>query len=137
MVTGSCLCGGVKFRIQGELAPIQICHCEQCRKAQGGPFASNIPVEATAFEWLAGRELLLQFESSPGKLRHFCSRCGAPVYSERSSLPGVMRVRAGLIDGPLPTQVESHAYVASKANWWPINDDLPQHATGWAPPKPG
>lgn len=131
MYTGSCLCGGVQFRIRTELAPIQVCHCEQCRKAQGGPFATNIPVESSAFEWVAGRDLLKSFESSPGKLRHFCSKCGSPIYSERSSLPSVMRVRAGLIDGPLRAQIESHAYVASKANWWSINDDVPQHAAGY------
>ncbi len=130
MYTGSCLCGSVRFRIHAELAPIQICHCGQCRKAQGGPFATNIPVESSAFEWLAGRELLRAFESTPGKLRHFCGTCGSPVYSERSSVPGVMRLRAGLLDGPLGTPIESHAYVASKADWWTINDNLPQHADG-------
>ncbi len=33
MVSGSCLCGGVRFRIEGGLAPTQVCHCGQCRKA--------------------------------------------------------------------------------------------------------
>lgn len=131
MYTGSCLCGGVRFRIHAELAPIQVCHCEQCRKAQGGPFATNIPVESSTFEWLAGRDLLRAFESTPGKLRHFCGTCGSPVYSERNNVPGVMRVRAGLLDGPLRTQIESHAYVASKANWWTIQDAAPQHAGGY------
>jgi hypothetical protein len=49
MHTGGCLCGGIRFRVQGNLAPIELCHCSQCRKAQGGPFASNIPVAAAAF----------------------------------------------------------------------------------------
>ena len=47
--TGSCLCGGVRFRIEGELGPVQVCHCTQCRKAQGGPFAAVIPVAASAY----------------------------------------------------------------------------------------
>nr|WP_298173112.1 GFA family protein [uncultured Pseudomonas sp.] len=54
MYTGSCLCGGVQFRIDAQLEPIQLCHCSQCRKAQGGPFASNIPVNLADFHLLGG-----------------------------------------------------------------------------------
>jgi len=131
--TGSCLCGGVKFRICSELAPIQVCHCGQCRKAQGGPFATNIPVLASALEFTAGEQLLKAYESSPGKSRFFCSVCGSPIYSARDALPDVVRVRAGLVNEPLPVRPESHAYVRSKCNWWPIQDELPQYMEAYAP----
>ena len=75
MHTGGCLCGGVRFALEGELQPIQLCYCAECRKAQGGPVASNIPVDAGAFKLLSGADLLREFESSPGKQRVFCSRC--------------------------------------------------------------
>ena len=126
MYTGSCLCGGVAFRIECELDSIQICHCSQCRKAQGGPFATNIPVPEAEFFFATGADLLKAFESSPGKQRVFCGQCGSPIYSKKDRLPGVVRVRAGLINEPLSVLPESHAYVGSKANWWSINDGLPQ-----------
>lgn len=126
MYTGNCLCGGVQFRIDAQLAPIQVCHCSQCRKAQGGPFATNTPVSTAVFQLLSGAELLKVFEASPGKQRVFCSQCGSPVYSKRDSLPGVLRIRAGLINEPLAVQPALHAYTASKANWWTIDDHLPQ-----------
>lgn len=125
MHQGSCLCGAVSFRIHEALAPIQICHCGQCRKAQGGAFASNIPVAQNAFELLTGGEQLRAFESSPGKRRVFCGHCGSPIYSQTEKLPGVLRIRAGTLDGELPSWPEAHYYVASKANWWGINDGLP------------
>ena len=50
MYTGRCLCGGITFRISEELAPITVCHCHQCRRAQGGPVGTNIPVSAANFE---------------------------------------------------------------------------------------
>ncbi len=131
--TGSCLCGGVQFRIESLLAPIQICHCGQCRKAQGGPFATNAPVDAAVFRLLAGAELLTAYESSPGKQRVFCRRCGSPVYSRRDSLPGVLRIRAGLIDEPLAVPLEAHYQTGSKAGWWPIDDELPQFEGARAP----
>ena len=135
--TGACLCGGVAFEIESDLEPIQICHCVQCRKAQGGPFAANIPVAASAFRLLAGEQLLKSYESSPGKQRLFCGQCGSPVYSRRASVPGVVRIRAGLINEPLPVQPAWHAYVGSKSNWWHIDDGLPQYQEGHVPPSAG
>lgn len=126
MLTGSCLCGAIRFRIETELAPIQVCHCSQCRKAQGAPFATNTPVSTADFHLLGGAELLRSFESSPGKERVFCSRCGSPIYSRKDSVPGVLRIRAGLLDGALAARPVAHFHTASKANWWAIDDALPQ-----------
>ena len=133
MVTGSCLCGGVQFRIDAPLEPIQVCHCSQCRKAQGTPFATNLPVETKAFTLVQGAELLSEYESSPGKRRLFCRRCGSPIYSRKDTLPGVVRIRAGLINEPIEVKPIAHFHVASKANWWPITDSLPQFPEAYVP----
>lgn len=126
MYTGSCLCGGVQFEIMGELEPIQICHCIQCRKAQGSAIVTNIPVLESNFKLLSGEELIGCFESSPGKRRCFCKNCGSPVYSKTEKLPGVVRIRAGTLDGDLDTAPQAHFYVKYKANWFTIGDELPQ-----------
>src|SRR5437773_491584 len=131
--TGSCLCGGVSFRVEGELEPIQVCHCQQCRKAHGGPFATVVPVAVSAFRFVSGEQLLKSYESSPGKQRVFCSRCGSPVLSRRQALPNVVRVRVGLINESLKVGLAWHAYAGSKCNWWPIEDGAPQYKEGHAP----
>jgi hypothetical protein len=110
--TGSCLCGGVKFSIHAELEPIQMCHCSQCRKAQGGAFATNTPVSLTNFDLKSGAELLTEYESSPGKRRFFCCTCGSPIYSSRDSLANVIRIRSGLLDEPLKVKPCFHFYTA-------------------------
>ncbi|MEX1032092.1 MAG: GFA family protein [Cellvibrionaceae bacterium] len=133
MYTGSCLCKGVTFQIDGHLEPIQICYCSQCRKAQGSALATNIPVATSAFTLLSGEELLQGYESSPGKKRVFCSRCGSPVYSQRATLPDVVRIRAGLLDGELNTQAIAHFHTASKPNWWEIHGDLQQFPEAYEP----
>lgn len=135
MYTGSCLCGGVRFRLAQEPEPIQVCHCSQCRKAQGTPFATNAPIGESAFTLEQGAGLLRAYESSPGKQRVFCSRCGSPIYSRKDSLPGVLRLRAGLIDQPLATaRPVAHFHVESKVNWWEIREDgLPQFAQAYDP----
>ena len=132
MITGSCLCGGIRFEIDQPLAPIQVCHCSQCRKAQGTVFATNIPVAEAHFRLQEGAELLRSYSSSPGKQRCFCDRCGSPIYSCHEQIPGVLRVRAGILDGELESRMQAHFFTAHKANWFEINDNLPCFA-GRAP----
>ena len=126
MYTGSCLCGGVQFRIDAELDPIEFCYCRQCRKASGTAFASNASAPASEFHVIVGAELLNSFESSPGERRVFCARCGSPIISRKSSVPDVVRVRVGTINEPLSVRPAAHYHVASKCNWWQIRDGLPQ-----------
>lgn len=136
---GSCLCGGISFTIAGPLAPVQACHCVQCRQAQGGPVATNIPVEASALTFHRGEGLLQHYESSPGKIRAFCRVCGSPVFSKRNALPGVLRIRAGLQQEPVAAVLVFHAFTGSKAAWWPICGGLPEYPQGapqWPAPAP-
>lgn len=133
MHSGGCLCGAVRYEISGELAPIQVCHCSQCRKAQGGPFATNIPVPRSAFRLLSGESALAEYRASPEKKRVFCRTCGSPIYSARDALPETLRVCAGTLDEPLRTKLEAHYYVDSRARWWPLEDNLPRYGGA----KPG
>ena len=135
MHTGSCLCGDVKFQIDGKLEPIQVCHCLQCRKAHGTPFSTNISVSAADFRLLSGERALTRYESSPGKVRVFCNRCGSPVYSAKDTDPDIYRVRAGLLNEALSVRPVAHFYTASKCNWWPIADGLPQFPDAYVPHK--
>lgn len=126
MITGNCLCQGVRFEIDGALEPIQMCHCKECRQAQGTPFVTNIPVATSALRIIAGEHLLKAFESSPGKQRVFCSDCGSPILSRRDNQPDVVRIRAGSLNEAIAARPAFHIFVGDKANWWQITDQLPQ-----------
>jgi hypothetical protein len=130
MHVGRCLCGGVEFSIAGDLAPIEICYCKQCQRAQGTAMATNIPVSVASLRILRGEQLIKSFESSPGKQRCFCGSCGSPIYSKRETLPGVVRIRIGLLDGNPAAKPIAHFHTNSKPIWWAIGDDLPQRSEG-------
>ena len=125
--TGGCLCGAVRYEVTGDLAPIQLCHCGQCRKAQGGPFGANIPVAAAAFRLVLGEDALREYRASPGKRRVFCGVCGGPVFSQRDDAPETLRLRAGGLDVTEGLAVGLHIQTASAAGWWQIDDDLPAY----------
>jgi hypothetical protein len=124
MHQGSCLCGRIRFEVAGKLAGIQLCHCSDCRRAQGSAFAANMPVRAADFRLIAGAPK--SYESSPGKERLFCADCGSPIISRTVAAPGMVRVRAGLLAEQVETKAVFHFHVDSKASWLPITDTLPQ-----------
>jgi len=128
MVEGSCLCGGVRYRYDGEIEEISICHCSQCRKAQGSAFAAVSPVASARFEIIAGADLLKEYRSSPGKVRVFCATCGSPIYSAKDDLPEIRRLRLGTVDSPFVCADAFHIFTGSKASWWQYDDGLPCYA---------
>jgi ADP-ribosyl-[dinitrogen reductase] hydrolase len=100
---GSCLCGAIEYEIDNIDMPITHCHCKTCRKAHAAPFASTAGVMREHFRWLKGEDKLSAFESSQGKLRHFCSVCGSHLMAERLNLPHVIVRVATLDEDPLMT----------------------------------
>lgn len=124
-MTGQCLCGEVGYGIHGRIVAMYQCHCSRCRRASGSSFATNLAVEASGFEILRGADALSAFEQPAGTIRHFCSRCGSPVYSRSDPMGDLVYVRAGTLDGDPRVRPEVHLHVASKAAWDVIADDLP------------
>lgn len=131
MITGSCLCRGIRFEIDATPGLVSVCHCEDCRKAQGSAFAVNAPVPRASLRFTAGEDLLASFESTPGKHRAFCSRCGSPVFSRRDDDPDTVRIRLGTIDGDPGVRPAVHGWTSDKAAWERLPEDgLPRFATG-------
>lgn len=126
MLTGSCLCGTVRYEIAGDPALMYYCHCGTCRKANGSSFATNLIVPADDFAVVAGRERLSAFESSPGKRRWFCAGCGSPIYSHGEQTASMVSVRCGTLDGDPGARPAVHTYVATRAPWFEVTDQLPQ-----------
>jgi hypothetical protein len=128
MHAGSCLCGAVRYTVRGDIGAAVYCHCGRCRKAGGSAFATNAVVAAEAFELVEGAGMATTFSTPEGVHRVFCSRCGSPLISRRDSQPDLVRLRVGTLDTPLPGRPGAHIFVASKAAWFDICDDLPQYA---------
>jgi hypothetical protein len=128
MHKGSCLCGAVRYEVRGDLGAAMYCHCSRCRKASGTAFASNAVIAAGDFVVVQGEDALRTFSTPQGVHRVFCSKCGSPLTSRRDNLPDVLRLRLGSLDTPVPAAPSAHIFVGSKAAWWEIRDQLPQHA---------
>jgi len=136
-VRGSCLCGGVKFEIDGPLLRPLNCHCTFCRKQQGAAFRSRARVRRDDFKWLQGEELLTYYEATPGYRRGFCRVCGSPIVNRAEPSSPLAQhnpqsldefgIALAVLDDDPSVRPESHCFVASKAPWFEITDDLPQY----------
>src|SRR5690606_1726891 len=124
MISGSCLFGKVKYEISGEVGDIVHCHCVTCRKAHGAAFSSVAAVQDRDFK-LSGQEILNVYESSPGKMRHFCSICGTHVYAKRVGTEHII-LRLGSLDSDPQSREKNHIWVSQKASWYSIKNNLPE-----------
>jgi hypothetical protein len=123
----SCLCGGLRYEIQGEIGDIVQCHCRKCRKANGTAFATNAPIKKADFKIVQGEHLLKKFQSSATTQRCFCADCGSPIISIKTETPDLYRLRIGTLDTPLQQKPTQHIFAASKAEWDTICDGFVQH----------
>lgn len=123
--SGGCLCGGVRYRVDGTLSDVGACHCSQCRRTTGHYFAATTcKREALGFDT---DETLAWYESSPGIYRGFCARCGASLFW-RDSRREEIDILAGTLDKPTGLKLVDHIFVADKGDYYEITDGLPQRA---------
>ena len=126
MYEGSCLCGSIRYTIEGELSDFGYCHCQSCRKASGTAHAANASVDRSRFRLNDPDGYLNEYESSPGKVRAFCSQCGSPLFAFLTVSPDLVRIRMGTLDTPFEKTARAHTWVSEKAPWHLIEGNLPQ-----------
>lgn len=122
MLTGGCLCGAVRFEIDGTLGPITCCHCSRCRRASGSAFTTAGSVDRDCFRVTSGSDLVAEYASSPHYRRAFCTRCGSQLWGRPDEYP-VLLVRAGGLDEDPGTRIVAHIMMGSKAAWLEADDD--------------
>ena len=122
-LTGSCLCGAVRFEAHGAPRPVIVCHCGQCRKWSGHQVAATaVPrdglrlIESRGLKW---------YRSSDFAGRGFCAECGSSLFwqHDREDHTSIM---AGTLDSPTGLETGSHIYVADCGDYYQIEDGLPR-----------
>ena len=124
MATGGCLCGGVRYRVDGPLRDVIFCHCTRCRRTHGH-FAAYTACARTDLELVESRGL--RWFERDGSRRGFCAECGASVLWERPER-ATISVAAGTLDGPTGLRGSHHAFVADAGDYYEIGDALPRTA---------
>jgi hypothetical protein len=123
MRTGGCLCGAVRYRIDGPDPAIDICHCSMCRK-NGGHAQAGMTVRREDFRFTDDGGLAWYASSEHGR-RGFCRICGSALLFDALGDPFIYP-NAGSLDDASGLRVRSHIHTASKGAYYEITDGLPQ-----------
>ncbi|WP_421951771.1 GFA family protein [Pelagibacterium sp.] len=128
ILKGSCLCGGVAYEVEDAFRYALNCHCTDCRKATGAAFKPIAGIEAEKLSITSGQDNVLRYGGvAPGESHDIhCKLCGSLLYSIVQKGTRANVSLGTLTDAPSirPTM---HIFVGSKAPWYEITDDLPQH----------
>lgn len=128
-LTGSCLCGSVRYEITGEAQRFYHCHCRRCRKATGTGHGSNVLLKPDSVRWVQG-EALLRYYKVPEAERfatHFCSNCGSLMPRIAPDM-SVAVVPAGSLDCEPGIEPSARIFYDSRAEWSCSGGDLPAFA---------
>lgn len=106
--TGGCLCGDVRIAATGLPWRVGICHCLDCRKHHGTLFhASAIFPQAAVTVTGVTREYAG---------RHFCPRCGSPVFGRSGD---EVEVNLGTLDAPDQLVPTYEIWTVRREAWLP------------------
>jgi hypothetical protein len=123
-LTGSCLCGGVRFELSEPPEAAGYCHCTRCQKRTGTGSSAQARIGSHTFRIVQGEELVKGWRHPDGGFEKcFCRECGAHLFSRDPDGSPHMGIRMSAFDGDPGVRPSWRAFVAYAASWEPVPDD--------------
>ena len=119
MMQGSCLCGQVRYTVDGPLRPVINCHCVQCRKTSG----HHVAATSAARDDVTIEGNVTWFHASDTARRGFCATCGSSWFWDGSGAN--LSIHAGTLDGPTGLETAGNIFCADKGDYYTLDADLP------------
>ena len=125
---GGCLCGALRYRLDG--APANVidagyCHCRLCQRSSGAPVLAWLTLAFDALRYTRGAPAV--FRSSTHSQREFCAICGTQIAFRRISAPRTVDVTLASLDDPSTVSPQYHIWYRSRLPWLEIADPFPRH----------
>jgi hypothetical protein len=127
-LTGGCLCGGVRFRVDAPLVVATYCHCTRCQRRTGTAASAQARIQPGSLTVTRGEELIRAYAPPDGFPKLFCGACGSALWSRSPDDPDIISIRLGAFDGDPGIRPSLRQFVAYAAAWEDIPDDgLPRY----------
>lgn len=127
--SGSCLCGAVRFEVEGDFERFYLCHCQYCRKDTGSAHGANLFSSSATLQWLSGEDAVRVFNLPSTRHRNcFCSICGSALPDVQMN-GALLKVPAGSLDTEVRLRPDAHIFFSSRANWDEALENMPKVAT--------
>ena len=123
-ITGGCLCGAVRYEIDGAAEGASHCHCGMCRKASGAAFVTWLAVAHDCFRYTEGAPT--SYRSSELASRNFCAVCGSQLQFEYHGAHDHTHITVGSLDAPERITPTRHIWINDRLPWADYEDGLPE-----------
>ncbi|WP_449288959.1 GFA family protein [Microbulbifer halophilus] len=126
-ISGSCLCGSVRYTSSGKVTMAGNCHCINCKKATGSGYAPVLFVPKDSVE-ITGD---VRYYQTTGK-RGFCPNCGSSLFEDPAVenpgefLSGMLGICAGSLDDLSQYKPEIDIFTSRSATWECMDPNLPK-----------
>jgi len=99
-ITGGCSCGALRYEISEPPLMIYNCHCTNCQKISGSPFATPMTIKETSLTFTWGKPARVNWVSDAGNERYglFCGACGSRICNGQVRSSGTFSLRTGTLD---------------------------------------
>lgn len=122
-IHGGCLCGAIRYQVDGPALQTSYCHCIDCRKASGAPAAAWTFFRSGTLEWRQGTPKVLKFAA---RERSFCGDCGSPLMFFDPSLPEFFEMNTCTLDDPASYPPTDHCWLSDEIHWVSQLGELPR-----------
>ena len=125
-LSGSCLCGSVRYSSESEPVVSAICHCKNCQQQSGSAFSTIIGVPRPSLK-VEGATGTFNDRAESGKyvIRRFCPKCGSALISGVEVTPDLLWIKAGTLDDASAFTPQMHIWRDSAQPWVKFDDGLP------------
>jgi hypothetical protein len=130
-ITGSCLCGSLKYTCNSDALFTAVCHCKACQKSTGSAFSVVVGVKKSDLTVTGDTLRIYESVGDSGKAtyRRFCSHCGSTLLAEMAARPGLVCIKAGTLDNPRELNPQLHVYWKDHQEWIENLGVLTKHET--------
>lgn len=123
--SGGCLCGSVRYQIDGEVQFSGFCYCGDCRRVTGAGRVPFIGLKNDAVH-ISGELKTFSSQGGSGRRidRAFCHACGGRLLARPSAVDGIVIIYAGTLDEPNGFQPRIGIHLGQRTAWEHASGDL-------------
>ena len=124
-ISGRCECGGVRYRIEGEVRDVFDCHCSRCRRFTGHHMAAT---SASVADVDIDDDGSLRWHAPDPTVEYgFCGTCGSSLFWRTPARPERMSITAGTIDPPTGLRTSVAWWMAEHGDYHSPEPNLVEH----------
>jgi hypothetical protein len=126
--SGGCACGSIRYVCSTAPVAMLNCHCRDCQRSSGAPFASGFIVRASDVK-ITGTPKTHSVRAGSGSLatRSFCSDCGVPLFTCGEVAREFMSIRFSTLDKQSEFQPMLDIWTSSAQPWVCLSQEIPHY----------